>query len=180
MIKRTLEISSEPTHLSVRHGQLLLSRQKAVVASLPCEDLGVIVVDQPQTTYTHAALTAMMGEDAVVVLCGDNHQPCGMIIPISDHTQVVHRLRLQIDVSRPVQKRIWQQLVVGKINSQADNLEPSSPAERRLREFAKSVQSGDPDNREAQAAKTYWANWLQIGNGGNWPRSFAAILTVTN
>lgn len=160
MIKRTLEISSEPTHVSVRHGQLQLSRDKQVIVTVPSEDLGVVIVDQPQTTYSHAALTTLMAQDVIVVLCGSNHQPCGMLIPFSNHTQVVHRLRIQVDASLPVRKRMWQQLVVAKINGQANNLEPASPAERRLREFAASVRSGDPNNREAHAAKTYWSNWL--------------------
>lgn len=160
MIKRTLEISREPAHLAVRHDQLQLRRGDDVAASFPCEDLGFVVVDHPQVTYTHAALSTLMERDAVVVLCGQNHLPTGLLIPLSDHTQVVWRIQLQVDVSLPVKKRLWQQLVRGKILAQADNLQAGLPAEIRLRQLASEVRSGDTDNREAQAARAYWSAWL--------------------
>ena len=57
VIKRTIEVSSEPAHLTAKLEQLLVQRDGQTVASIPCEDIGVLVVDQPQTTYSHAALT---------------------------------------------------------------------------------------------------------------------------
>ncbi len=160
MIKQTLEISREPAHLAVRYDQLQLRRGDEVAASFPCEDLGFVVVDHPQVTYSHAALAALMENDAVVVLCGRDHLPSGLLIPLSDHNQVVWRIQLQVDVSLPVKKRLWQQLVQAKILAQADNLPPGTPAEIRLRQLATEVRSGDPDNREAQAARAYWSAWL--------------------
>jgi CRISPR-associated protein Cas1 len=160
MIKRTLEISREPAHLSVRHEQLQLRRGDEIVASFPCEDLGVVVVDHPQTTYSHAALATLMEQDAIVVICGRDHLPCGLLTPLSDHTQVVWRIQLQVAAGLPLKKRLWQQLIRAKILAQAANLQPASAAAKRLREFAATVRSGDPDNREAHAARTYWASWL--------------------
>ena len=163
MIKRTLEISRDPAYLSVRLGQLQLKRGDEIAASIPCEDLGVVLVDHPQATYSHAALTTLMEHDAVVVLCGRDHLPCGMLLPIGEHTLVVPRLRAQVNASLPTRKRLWQQIVRAKILAQAANLNPDGPAVRRLREFAASVRSGDPDNREAHAARTYWSAWLLDG-----------------
>lgn len=172
MIKRTLEISREPAHLAVRYDQLQLRRGNDVTASFPCEDLGFVVVDHPQVTYTHAALAALMERDAVVVLCGHNHLPAGLLIPFSDHTEVVWRIQLQVDVSLPVKKRLWQQLVRAKISGQADNLQPGSPAEIRLRNLVAEVRSDDPDNREAQAARIYWNSWLWESPEANDPKAF--------
>lgn len=162
MIKRTLEISREPAHLAVRLEQLQLRRGDDVVASFPCEDLGMVVVDHPQTTYSHAALAELMRQDAVVVLCGRDHLPCGIVLPFADHNQVVSRIQLQVGVGLPLKKRLWQQLIRAKILAQAENLQPDTPTARKLREFAASVRSGDPDNREAHAARAYWAAWLML------------------
>lgn len=161
MIKRTLEISRDPTYLSVRLGQLQLKQGERLAATIPCEDLGVVVVDQPQTTYSHAALTTLLEQDAVVVLCGRNHLPCGMLLPLGDHTLIVPRLRAQMSATLPTKKRLWRDVVRAKILAQAGNLNRNSPAYRRLRAFASQVRSGDPDNREAQAARTYWSVWLE-------------------
>lgn len=160
MIKRTLEISREPAHLSVRNGQLVLKREGEVVGHAPCEDLGFVVVDHPQTTYSHHALAKLAEAGAVTVLCGSDHLPAALVMPIADHTQVVWRLADQINASRPMKKRLWQQLVVAKIQQQAANLPSDAPAHKKLLALAREVRSGDPTNVEAHAARVYWRNWL--------------------
>ena len=160
MIKRTVEISREPAHLAVRNRQLLLKRDGAVVGSIPCEDIGVVLVDHPQTTYSHAALAELAASQAVLVVCGRDHLPAAELLPLADHTQIVWRLADQLAVSKPVRKRLWQQLVQAKIRAQAANLEPGSPPRAKLLALAREVSSGDAKNVEAQAARLYWQNWL--------------------
>ncbi len=165
MIKRTLEISREPAHLAVRHDQLLLKRDGKIVGQVPCEDIGVVVVDHPQTTYTHSALTRLADCDAVVVVCGRDHLPTAILLPLADHSQVVWRLNDQLAASRPLCKRLWKQVVIAKVRAQAANLSEDRPARRKLMALAGEVRSGDPTNIEAQAAKIYWANWLWAAEG---------------
>ena len=159
-MKRVLEISEGAAHLAVRNDQLLLKRQGQVVGQAPCDDLGVVVVDHAQTTYTHQALIALADAGAVVVLCGENHLPTAMILPLMTHTQIVPRLTAQITVSQPVKKRLWRQLVVAKIRAQAENLDPESSPHKKLLALTKEVRSGDTTNVEARAAKLYWRHWL--------------------
>lgn len=160
MIKRTIEISREPAHLAVRNAQLQLKRDGEVVGQTPCEDLGVVVVDHPQSTYSHHALVTLADAGATVVLCGRDHLPAAVVLPLADHTHVVWRLADQIAASKPLKKRLWAQLVVAKVRAQATNLDPGTPAHKKLNALAAEVRSGDPNNIEAQAAKLYWANWL--------------------
>lgn len=160
MIKRTVEISREPAHLSVRNEQLILKRDGQTVGQVPCEDIGVVLVDHPQTTYTHSALTKLAESDAAVVICGRDHLPAAILLPMVDHSQVVWRLDAQLSISRPLQKQLWRQLVVAKVEAQARNISAELPAHRKLKALAREVKSGDPTNIEAQAARVYWANWL--------------------
>lgn len=160
MIKRTLEISREPAHLCVRLDQLTLKRDDAVVGSIPCEDLGVVVVDHARTTYSHSALVTLARHQAVVVLCGPDHLPSALVLPLADHAQVVWRLGEQIAAPLPLRKRLWQQIVRAKIKAQADNLARNSPTRRRLLLMARDVQSGDVGNLESQAARRYWSAWI--------------------
>jgi CRISPR-associated protein Cas1 len=160
MIKRTIEISAAPAHLTTRNHQLVLQRDGETIGSFPCEDLGMVVVDHPGTTFSHAALASLMKSDAVLVVCGRNHLPAGLLLPCAEHTQVVWRIHEQIRVKRPVRKRLWQQLIRAKILAQAGNLAADSAPFRRLRNLARDVRSGDPTNAEAQAAKIYWSSWL--------------------
>jgi len=44
MIKRIVEISSARTRLSIKYGQLIIKEDNKQVASVPCEDIGVLRV----------------------------------------------------------------------------------------------------------------------------------------
>jgi len=160
VIKHTVEISREPAHLSIRNRQLVLKRDGKNVGQIPCEDIGVLLVDHPQTTYTHAALTHLAQANATVVICGANHLPTAIVLPIAQHSQVVWRQNDQIGAKRPLLKQLWKQVIVAKIRGQAANLPEDIPAHRKLLALSKEVRSGDPSNIEAYAAKIYWANWL--------------------
>ncbi len=163
MIKRTIEISREPAHLAVKLEQLLIKRNGENVGSIPCEDIGVVLVDHPGTTYSHAALTCLAASSATVVLCGRDHLPAAIVLPFSDHSQIVWRLNDQLAVGKPLCKRLWKQLVQAKIRGQAAHLPPDCSARSKLLELARGVRSGDPANVEAQAARIYWANWIADG-----------------
>mgnify|MGYP001328662817 CR=1 FL=1 len=168
MIKRVIEISQEPLHLAVELDQLRLHRrppESGVLASVPCEDIGLVIVDHAETTYSHAALARLLEFGAAVVICDRRHLPSGLLLPLGNHTEGVSRLQEQIDASRPLLKRLWKQVVQAKVRNQAANLVEDSPGRRRLLALAGEVKSGDPANVEAQAAKIYWAEWLGSGSG---------------
>lgn len=166
MIKRTVEISKESVHLAVRYGQLRIERHGAdprEAPSIPCEDIGLLLVDAPQTTYSHSALTTLMESGAVFVVCGRQHLPVGMMVPLPAHTETVSRIRDQIDAGKPLQKHLWRQIVVAKIRAQAANLPADGSPRSKLIVLSREVKSGDTSNVEAQAAKIYWAAWLGPG-----------------
>lgn len=160
MIKRTIEISRDAAHLTVKQRQFLIVRDGETVGRIPCEDIGVVVVDHPGTTYTHAALASLAESNAALVICGRNHLPSAVLLPFSDHSQIVWRINDQFSVSKPLCKQLWKQLVQAKIRAQAYNLFVDCPARSKLLDMARQVRSGDPHNMEAQAARVYWANYL--------------------
>ena len=160
MIKRTIEISSAAAHLTVKQRQFLIQRDGVVVGQAPCEDIGMVVVDHAGTTYTHAALAGLVASDAALVICGRDHLPAGVLLPLSDHSQIVWRINDQISAGKPLQKRLWKQIVQQKIRNQAMVLGPDIPAHKKLNSLADEVRSGDPQNVEAQAAVVYWKNFL--------------------
>ncbi len=167
MIKRTIEISADAAHLSTRNSQLVLKREGETVGSVPWEDVGLVLVDHPQTTYSHAALNSLLESQAALVVCGRDHLPQGLLLPLGDHSEIVWRVHDQVAASLPLKKRLWKQIVQAKIRAQADNVACESPARRKLLQFAGDVKSGDSTNREAQAAKVYWRVWLQTGDAGD-------------
>jgi CRISPR-associated protein Cas1 len=123
---------------------------------VPCADLGIVLVDHPAVTYTHAVFGALAEAGAVLVACGRGHQPEGVWLPLEGHTLLGERVRAQIATGAPLKKRIWQALVAAKLRQQGRVLEENGGEDRGLIPLAGRVRSGDPDNREAVGAQRYW------------------------
>lgn len=156
MIKRIVEISEAASSLKVRYGQLIVSRNGQQVSSIPCEDIGVLLVDHQGVMYTHSVFTELLKYGAAVVLCGGNHHPAGMLLPIESNTVQTERFKFQIEVKEPVKKRLWQQIVRAKIKHQAKLVGRDSEVYKSLMALREQVRSGDPANIEAQASKKFW------------------------
>lgn len=156
MIKRTIDISDGPTFLSIKDDQLVLSRDHAEIGRIPAEDIGVLLVDNLATTYTHGVFTRLLSFGAVVVLCGSNHLPAGMLLSLESNELTARRIRTQAAAKLPLRKRLWKQIVAHKIRSQALNLPPDSPIRSRLIGYAGRVRSADVANMEGVAARFYW------------------------
>lgn len=156
MIKRTIDISEGPTRLSIELEQLVLTRDRQEIARIPCEDIGVLLVDHHSTTYTHAVFTRLADAGACVVLCGANHLPAALVLPMQNNELTARRTRTQAACLRPMRKRLWRQIVRRKVRGQAENLPEDHPVRKRLIEMAKEVKSGDVSNIEGQAARFYW------------------------
>ena len=161
MIKKIIEISEAGAYLGVRHGQLIVKRDGAQISSMPCEDVGVLLVDHIGVTYTHSVFTELLRCGAAVVLCGGNHQPTGMLLPIESNILQTERFREQIEAKEPVKKRLWRQIVRAKIKHQARLIGQDSDVYKVLMVLRDKVRSGDPENIEAQASKKFWPAYVQ-------------------
>jgi len=154
MIRRTVEISGHGNHLFISDGALCVRRGRDVVGRVPLEDLGVLILDAPTTTYTHHAIAEALAAGAVILPCGRDHHPAGMFLPQTSSLQT-QRVRDQAAASAPLRKRLWQQIVRRKIANQAAVLD-DGPVAKGLKLMVSRVRSGDPANVEAQAARKYW------------------------
>jgi CRISP-associated protein Cas1 len=156
MIRKTIEIATPGTRLSVAHKQLVIERPEMPKATLPIEDLGVVIVDDGRATYTQSVFIELLAAGATLMITGRDHLPIGMMLPLDAHHVQTERHRAQVEASQPVQKRAWQALIVRKIEQQAVMLKHFTGDSGSLPALAKRVRSGDPDNVEAQAAQNYW------------------------
>jgi CRISPR-associated protein Cas1 len=146
-----------PTKLTLARGQIALHNDEGI-HSLPLEDIAALILESPEITVTSALLSACMEQGVAVVTCNATHTPNGVLHPFLPHSRQSKVAKLQLSWSEPLRKRLWQQIVQAKITNQAACLAlfQGEEAALRLRVLAKQVQSGDPDNKEAQAAREYW------------------------
>ena len=156
MIRKTIEIGTPGSRLSVANRQLIIERPDLPKASLPVEALGVVIVDDRRATYTQSVLIELMAAGATLIVTGPDHLPAGMMLPLDAHHVQTERHRAQIEATEPVRKRVWQALVAAKIRQQSVMLTYFTGESGGLDAMAQRVRSGDPDNLEAQAAQRYW------------------------
>ncbi len=168
MIKRTLYFGN-PSYLSLSNSQLLIRLpeveknellpsefKKEAKASIPVEDIGIVVLDHKQITITQALLEALMENNTVVITCNSTHHPIGLLMPLSGNTIQNERFRAQLDASEPLKKQLWAQTISQKIKNQSVVLEERGIENSFLIPLYRNVKSGDTDNCEATAAAYYW------------------------
>ena len=177
MIKRTLYFGN-PTYLRVQQQQLVveipLTKEQHYI---PIEDIGLIMLDNPQITISHVLIEKLLENNCALVTCDAKHLPVGLMLPLDGNTLQSERWKQQIEASAPLKKQLWQQTVEAKIANQARVLEYAGFDASKLWYLSERVQSGDVRNNEAVAAAHYWAilfsdykeNFLrdQIGDAPN-------------
>jgi CRISPR-associated protein Cas1 len=156
VLRKTIEIATPGTRLSVAHRQLVIERPDTKPATVPIEDVGVLIVDDRRATYTQLVFVELLAAGATVVVTGPDHLPAGMMLPIDAHHIQTERHRAQVDASEPARKQIWRALVAAKLAQQGAALDWFGVTPNGLAEMAKRVRSGDPDNLEAHGAQRYW------------------------
>lgn len=156
MTNRILDFSESPARLRVRLAQLVVERSDCPPVITPLADVAVMVVSHPQVTCTQAVLSGLAESGGVFVVCNAKHLPVGMLLPLVAHHAQVERFAAQAQASKPVRKRLWQQLVRAKIRAQAQTLLDLHGTDHGLLALLPQVRSGDPRNVEAWAARRYW------------------------
>ncbi|MDZ4383000.1 MAG: type II CRISPR-associated endonuclease Cas1 [Parvibaculum sp.] len=156
MIRKTVEFATPGTRLSVANKQLIVERPDLPKATLPIEDLGVVIVDDVRASYTQAVFIELLEAGATVMVTGRDHLPAGMMLPLDAHHVQTERHRAQVEASEPTKKRAWQALIRSKIAQQGAVLAHFTGEHSGLAPMSRRVRSGDPDNLEAQAAQRYW------------------------
>ena len=156
MIKRTLFFAN-PAYLSTKQEQLIVKYPETdIEKSVPIEDIGLVILEHQQITFTNGLIEKLAYQNAAVVCCNQQHLPISLITPFSGHSEYNERLRYQLEASVPLKKNLWQQTVIAKIRNQANLLGELDKPNVKLRTWAADVQSGDSNNREAHAAAYYW------------------------
>lgn len=156
MAWRGLHIS-RPARLSLKARRLVVEQDDEEAVALPLEDVAWVVLDTPQATATAALMAGCLQAGIPVVYSDDRHMPCGVLLPFHQHYQQAGVARVQMGVTAPLKKRLWQAIVCRKIENQAAVLDRAQvPGGRTLREMSAQVKSGDPGNVEARGARYYW------------------------
>ncbi len=180
MIKRTLYFGSG-AYLSVKDSQLVVQLAEDTTntkKTMPIEDIGVVILDNPQITITQRVLVQLLENNVAVITCNQFHHPIGLQLCLDSNTLQSERFQTQINASESLRKNLWQQTIVSKIYNQAMVLKDFDVPIRNMITWSNSVLSGDSKNHEARAAAYYWKNLLESHDNfkrerfGEYPNNF--------
>ena len=159
MLGLIVELTTDGGRLGVERGFLTITSD-AGRSRVPLDDIEAVIASAQGLTYSNAALAALAERGAPLVICGRDYAPAAVLMPMNGHFEQGVRMAAQAQAAKPVNKRLWTQVVRAKIIAQAEALERVGAPSARLRRLAEAVRSGDPDNCEAQAAQSYWPAFM--------------------
>lgn len=170
MIKRTLYFGN-PAYLSRKNDQLVIrlpeveknatlpdSFKKEAQATIPIEDIGVVILDHTRLTISQYLIDGLIENNVALITCNSTHHPTGLMLNLAGNTLQSARFKAQLGASQPLVKQLWQQTVKAKITNQAGMLKRYGNVAANLLKWAGEVKSGDTGNLEARAAAYYWKN----------------------
>jgi CRISP-associated protein Cas1 len=146
---------TQPARLSLADGQMVVMCDAGDVR-LPIEDVAWMVIDTPQVMLSTALISACMDAGMMVITTDRTHTPSGLILPLHRHHRQAEIASIQVGISLPLKKRLWQTIIQAKIANQAAVLTECGQNAAALLSMMRLVGSGDPDNTEARAARAYW------------------------
>lgn len=158
---RNIKIDSH-VKLSIKNQQLYIETD--ILRQIPLEDTNCIIIENQTVTVSAYLLQKMADMGITVYVCDEKHLPNAVLLPMVRHSRHFKILKYQIEAGKPLQKRLWQQIVVRKIRNQALCLAYLDlDGSEELMKMCKEVQSGDRTHVEAKAAAFYFKSLYGLG-----------------
>ncbi|WJY69107.1 type II CRISPR-associated endonuclease Cas1 [Corynebacterium auris] len=161
---RVLDFSAFEGELCYKRGHIVVRDSKDKEHAINLRDVAMITLGGKSKIAT--GLLLKLSTEGIPVLVADwKSIPVGALQSWSNHTRVGARQIAQAELSLPRRKSAWAALIRAKIRGQArvHGLLGNGLVEKRLLQLAKDVRSGDPDNKEGQAARLHWQHFAPQG-----------------
>lgn len=155
MAFKNLYIESN-VHLSVRNEQLVINSDEEYTA--PLEDINSICIDSLKTNISVYTLNKITEHDIILYVCDEKHMPTSVLLGVNRYSRKLRNLNRQLNMPKPIIKRMWQSIVKQKIENQATVLKilGFDKEYNELMNMVGAVLSGDSTNVEARAAALYF------------------------
>jgi CRISPR-associated protein Cas1 len=174
MLKKSILLENKAS-LTTKNLQLIIKTETRE-STIPIEDIGFIVIDNPEIYLSIPAMNLMIENNTAVIVCNTNHLPNGMFLNLNSHHIQQEIFKNQINASSPLKKQLWQQTVIEKITNQGILLEKLTGQQNQFPYLSSKVLSGDTSNMEGVAANIYWKSFFEIKfkreRFGDYPNNF--------
>ncbi|WKY48036.1 type II CRISPR-associated endonuclease Cas1 [Eubacteriaceae bacterium ES3] len=161
---RTLIINTGEK-LTVKNNWLIVVENE-IENKIPLTDIYSIVIDNPRTTLSVAALNAITNAGAHILFCDGSHLPVSHTFPMNSSYAPFGKLKMQIDMTEFFKGLLWKTIIQGKIENQAKVMSLCNVHEehiQRMQRFKEEVDYDDVTNREGIAAKWFFNRMYGAG-----------------
>ena len=142
--------------MKIKNEQLVIKKETEEY-TMPLEDVNSICIESQRSNITTYALKKCIEHDIIVYVCDEKHLPTGVLVGMNNYSRQLKNIKLQVEMSKPLMKRIWQNIIKVKIQNQAECLRQLEKGGADLLDrMSESVTSGDTENVEARAANLYF------------------------
>lgn len=155
MPNNIIEIASNNKKLSVYRGFLRVEEEGNILKDIPFNAIHALIITAFNVVYTNNLLQRLCEENIPLVILDKTYSPSGLLISYIGQSKQTEIQQLQIENKKPLEKKLWQQIVREKIKNQSKVLALFGK-ENKLAHIYKTVLSGDSNNREAYAARIYF------------------------
>ena len=163
MVKKTIYVS-RPASLSLKDRQFVIHfKDDGSLRIVPVEDIGFVVLENQQIAVTVPLIAALSENNVAIVFCDNHLMPVALSLAFEGNSVQQEVLKNQLSASVPLNKNLWKQIIISKIENQAALLDKVNRDGSRLHRLAKDVKSGDSDNKEGIAARIYWQSLFGSG-----------------
>lgn len=135
-------------------------KRGTVELSFPLNDIAIIVIDNFRLSITINLLNACSLRNIPVVMCGDNHHPLNIVLPLNGHYNSSKIFLEQLEWKKELKNIFWKIYVKQKIKNQLFVLQYLKPEANEaieiLKTYIEEVQEYDSTNREGLSAKVYF------------------------
>jgi len=174
MLKKTVLVEKK-SKITCKNLQLIIKNDTRE-GTIPIEDIGFVVIDNPEVYISITAMNYLVQNNASVIICNTSHLPNGMFLNLNSHHIQQEIFRIQIEASLPLKKQLWQQTIKEKITNQGLLLKSITKQDNSFSFLASKVLSGDTSNMEAVAANFYWKSFFETDfkreRFGDYPNNF--------
>lgn len=142
--------------MKIKNEQLVIKKEEKI-STILLEDINSICMESLYTVISSYTLKKMVEHDIIFYICDEKHLPSGVLLGMNNYSRQLKNLKMQFNMSKPLMKRIWQDIIRVKVKNQAKCLEIlKCPNYEEIENLIPCIQSGDTTNVEARAAAIYF------------------------
>lgn len=151
---RTVVITKH-AKINYKMGQMVV-RTDMEVFQIPISDIQILMIATTRAVITSYCVQTLLASNIKIIFGDEKGFPIGEINGYSGHTARNRNINTQFCWPEIRKDRVWQKIVMRKIEHQANLLEKLNLNTTGFSDLARSVALGDQSNREAVAAKMYF------------------------